>query len=439
MLFAGMPLAAAETRLVGPGRTYTRPSLACAAAQDGDTILIDPGTYSDDPCVWTRAGLTIRGVGARPRLTAVSVPVAATGLWNVTGAGATIENLEFAGFAATTLDGAGLRAEGAGITVRTCLFRDNQNGLRAIDNAASDVVIEASEFAANGIGNGASHNLVVDRVRSLTMRFCSSHGAIRGDLLRSRAATNRIIANRLMDEAAGTSVFAINLPIGGRTYLTGNLIQQALSSVNTGIVTYAQEGAANPDQHLFAVNNTIVNDGNGGIVFNTRPATTVALLANNLLVGTGTVLNGPGTQSNQVVVGGGDAGFVSRAGYDYQLVSGSPAIDAGRSPLVDGTDSLLPTLEYVDPCAFRPRSATAAAIDAGAYEFVPAGTGTGTSSGGSDGSGGITPTGSGTGSSSGSSGNGSNGGGGACGVSGAALAIVGLLAAWCRRRGPGGR
>ena len=43
-----------RTWRVGPDRELTTPSAAAAVARDGDTVLIDPGTYSGDVATWTQ-------------------------------------------------------------------------------------------------------------------------------------------------------------------------------------------------------------------------------------------------------------------------------------------------------------------------------------------------------------------------------------------------
>ena len=85
----------------------------------------------------------------------------------------------------------------------------------------------------------------------------------------------------------GTEVYNVDIPHGGETYLVGNLIQQSASSANRGIVTYAAEGAVNPVQQFYAVNNTIVNDASSGTFINLYGAPT-ARVQNNLFVGLGT-------------------------------------------------------------------------------------------------------------------------------------------------------
>ena len=56
----GLPATAAvqaeqgpRTWRVGPDRSLTTPSAAAAVARDGDTVLIDAGSYAGDVATWT--------------------------------------------------------------------------------------------------------------------------------------------------------------------------------------------------------------------------------------------------------------------------------------------------------------------------------------------------------------------------------------------------
>ncbi|HEY8039735.1 MAG TPA: hypothetical protein VIF15_08080, partial [Polyangiaceae bacterium] len=56
--------AEAATLQVGPGKTYAKPCAAIAAAQPGDTIEVDAGSYDGDTCAWSTDNLTVKAVGA---------------------------------------------------------------------------------------------------------------------------------------------------------------------------------------------------------------------------------------------------------------------------------------------------------------------------------------------------------------------------------------
>src|SRR5690242_10252189 len=150
---------------VGPAQAIATPSAAAKIARDGDTIEIDAGIYAGDTAVWFQSRLTIRGRGGRAHLRADGAAAEGKAIWVVKGAQTTIDNIEFSGAKVADRNGAGIRLEGPGLTVRNSYFHHNENGILAGQNLESDVLIESSEFAHNGFGDGQSHNLYIGTVR----------------------------------------------------------------------------------------------------------------------------------------------------------------------------------------------------------------------------------------------------------------------------------
>ena len=359
--------ASAATLQVGPGRTYATPCAAAAAAADGDVIEIDAGTYTADVCAIRPGRLTLRGVGGLARLDAGGANAEGKAIWVVKGDDVTIENVEFLNCTVPDQNGAGIRAEGNGLTIRGCFFHHNEDGILGGNGL---VTIERTEFAHNGYGDGYSHNIYLgNNVTVFTMRFCYSHHSRVGHVVKSRARENVLLYNRLMDEADGTSSYTIDLPNGGRSILVGNLIQQGPATENSGIFSFAAEGPTNPLQELYVAHNTFVNDRGSG-TFIRNASSFAAVVVNNVFVGGGTVLDGPGDAADNLVTD--DAGLVDRAAFDYRLAPGSPAIDVGVDPGTAGGFPLTPDFHYVHPLDSEPRVAVGT-LDMGAYEFgVPA-------------------------------------------------------------------
>lgn len=363
---AGPPL---NVLRVGPAESLKTPSAAARTARDGDTIEIVAGTYTDDFAIWRQNGLTIRGVGGRARLRAATAIPNGKAIWVVHGNDTTVENIEFSGARVPDQNGAGIRGEGIGLTVRNCYFHDNEDGILAGGGPASDIVIENTEFSANGHGDGYSHNLYIGSARSLVLRASYSHHARVGHNVKSRAQRTHILYSRIMDEHDGTSSYAIDLPNGGIAYVIGNLIQQGPRTENPRIVAYGAEGLKHPVNELFLVNNTIVNERpQGGTFVRVWGAPDRVDIVNNLFVGSGTVLHGRGELRSNVTTD--RPGFVDRAHFDYRLTSASPAIGAGMPPTTVNGFSLVPVGEYVHPARERPRKNTGP-IDIGAYEYHP--------------------------------------------------------------------
>ena len=154
LLLAAVP-SLAIVRQVQPGKPHATPCAAIAAAVLGDTIEIDPaGSYASDVCAWSTSGLTIRGVGGRAAIDADGKNAQGKAIWVIAGNDTTIENIELSGAHVIDRNGAGIRLEDANLTLRYCYFHDNDEGILTAANPASRILIEFSEFAYNGSGDG---------------------------------------------------------------------------------------------------------------------------------------------------------------------------------------------------------------------------------------------------------------------------------------------
>lgn len=429
LLFWTSSVAAAPLE-VGPGKTYAKPCAAFAAAAQGDTVEIDAagnGTYDGDVCAIAASGLTIRGVNGRAHIDAAGQNAQGKAIWVVQGDGVTIENIELSGAAVPDHNGAGIRAEGKDLTIRSSYFHDNEEGILG---GAGEVLVELSEFAREGNcidPAGCAHNMYLSNsVTKFTLRYSYTHSVTDGHLVKSRAQSNYIIANRITGES-GTDSYEIDLPNAGTSYVIGNLVEQGPNTGNPTMLTFGEEGASNAGKDLYVVNNTFVNDRSGGGTFVNvdGSVTTAAVVKNNVFFGPGTAVSqSSATLANNFT---GDPMLKDRAGFDYHLLPGSPCIDAGVDPGQGAGFPLTPAEEYVHPAGFETRT-TVGVIDIGAYEFGGGGgnrDGGSTATGGSSGSDGSIGSGGGVnaagGAPSGGAGTASGGaGGGATGAGGSA-------------------
>jgi len=355
---------------VGPGKPFAAPCAAIAAAAAGDTIQIDSSvTYVGDVCAWTTNNLTIQGVGgARAHIDAGGQNSQGKGIWVISGTNTTVENIEFSGATVVDHNGVGIRQQGDNLTVRNCYFHDNEEGILTDASLTSTITIEFSEFAFNGFGDGQSHNVYIGNIGKLIFRYNYSHHAKIGHLLKTRAAQNVVTYNRFSDEATGTSSYQIDIPNGGLAYVIGNVIEQGPANDNSTFIAYLEEGAnpGNPSTQMFVINNTFANDAASGTFISPALGASPVVIKNNIFFGPGSVTNqASAIQANNFV---GNASFANSAGFDYHLLSGSPAINAGVDPGADGAFALAPTFQYVHPACAEGRT-TVGVIDIGAYEF----------------------------------------------------------------------
>jgi hypothetical protein len=365
----------AEVYQVGSSRSYISPNALYQAnvIQIGDTIEIDAEDYMGTACLanWNKHNLLIRGVGGRPHLIADGEYIQGKGIWVLSGNDITVENIEFSGAIVPDNNGAGIRLDGTGLTVRYCYFHDNETGILTSNQGVGDVLVEHTEFDHNSYGDGFSHNIYVGHINSFTFRYNYSHHAVIGHNLKSRANENYIYYNRIMDEETGSSSRLIDLPNGGFCIVMGNLFMQGNNAPNSNMIGYGQEGLSNDPNELYFVNNTLVNKRQASCLFvDVAGQPDHVQIANNIFAGIGALTNGPITifENNLNEVQISNLYFEDEANYNYSLTENSPAIDYGTPQDPVSGYSLTPENSYVHPTDFIARTMDAV-IDAGAYEY----------------------------------------------------------------------
>lgn len=346
---------------------YKTPSEVASLVENGDTVEIDAGIYTNDVAVWRKNNLTIRGTGGRAHIHAVSKHAEGKGIWVIKGDNTIVENIEFSGAKVPENNGAAIRHEGTNLTIFNCYFHDNQNGILTGKNLNSEILIENSEFSNNGYGKGYTHNLYIGEIRKFTMRFSYSHHANIGHQIKSRAHNNFILYNRLMDERSGNSSYIIDLPNGGNSYIIGNLMQQGTNTENNTLLAFGMEHPLRTSSKLFVVNNTFVNDNNKGYFIRVAKTVTKAKIINNLFVKNGTILSGPAELTNNLHTN--KPRLKSLIAYDYRPRANSPVIDKGIK--ITGLDdiNLLPQYSYKHKTKSLKRIVSNK-LDLGAYEFT---------------------------------------------------------------------
>lgn len=357
----------AATLQVGPNHPFKTAADAVGIAQDGDIVEIESGLYKGDTAVWRQNNLTIRGVGGRAHMQASGALAQDKAIWVIKGENVIIENIEFTGAEVNDHNGAGIRHEGKGLTVRNCRFASNENGILAGDNPDNEILIEHSEFDNNGYGEGYTHNIYIGKIRSFTLRFSYSHNANVGHQVKSRAMANYIQYNLLADHRDGQSSYLLDLPNGGKSFVIGNTFQQGSQTENSTLLSFGAEKKVHPDSFLYIINNTFINDRHAGVFINAPKFSGESVIANNIFSGKGHVDVVARFSSNIKTE---SFEFKNTPANPYALPAGSPAINAGANLAPVNGISLVPEYQYRHPTDKQLRSKKAEP-DVGAYEFVP--------------------------------------------------------------------
>lgn len=338
---------------VGPGRTIKTLATAARVATDGSVIEVDAGEYIADVAVWERDALLIRAVGGRVRLIAEGAAAERKGIWVVRASGMRVEGFDFEGAAVPSRNGAGIRFDKGSLHVKNCRFMHNEMGLLTNNDPDTTLEVENCEFAYNHRPDGHNHNLYVGAIARLHVTGSYFHHARTGHLLKTRAAVNHIVYNRLTDEPEGTASYELEFPNGGEAYVIGNLIAQSTRTENRHLISFGAEGYRWQRNALHLVHNTLVNPlPAGGVYLRVAPNATVLQVMNNLLVGPGTLdTAGPGDYRHNYAARAED--FVDPPTFDYRLQHGSRLVGLATDPGRAKDQSLRQEQEYVHPHSTR--------------------------------------------------------------------------------------
>ena len=393
----------ASTWSVGASQTYTVPSQIRNLVADGDTIYIDGGVYADDATKWINRDLKFIGLGTGANRTILrntgNIPNH-KGIFVFETPGtcdnAYIENIVFDGAQVSDADGAngaGVRFQANNLTIKNCKFINCQNGILE-GNASvntSNVFIQNCEFENNGYQlpndpnhSGYEHHIYISASADtlLVMNNWFHHPRGQANSIKTRALRSFILYNFIDEEPSGYGSWEINIAQGGLNIVIGNIIIQAASAANHGIIGY--DAATNPIEDFYFVNNTVINKyvGNASY-FNIAPAGGIdsfkvynnifaSIAGANMTFINGNMPGGLDTSNNSF---SGDYlayGFVDPSTGDFRLMANALlAIDRGTNAGMTNTSfDLNPSFMYQSfSTSLLARQTYGGVIDLGAYEY----------------------------------------------------------------------
>ena len=277
---------------------YATLGAAVAAAQNGDTVALPAGVYTDQAAS-VSTDITIQGVGGTAYLTASQPMANAQGFLVVQAPGTvTVNNVSFSGAVTSNANGAnaaGIRYYSGNLVLNHDSFWGNQDGILATPYPTTGVgslTINNSTVTNNGVTNpalsagyGYTHNLYIGNIADFTLTGSTVTAANVGHEVKSRALNTTITNNLIADGPTGTASYSIDTPNGGVTIITGNTIQQGPQSQNNAIISNGEEGASNPGALTVSGNTIINNEPNGAGVAVVNASSTPASVSGNLVSG----------------------------------------------------------------------------------------------------------------------------------------------------------
>lgn len=272
---------------VGPQHALQRPSQAAAAARDGDVVLIDAGTWRGDVATWPQHRLTICAVGGPVHLHADGQHAGGKGIWVLRGRDVLVDGIQFHGATVPDQNGAGIRAEGDGLTLRHVGFFDNQNGILGPSNGT--LTVQRAVFARNGVadpalqqGHGRTHQLYTGGSHVRVLESLFTDGRV-GHHIKSRARRTEVENTVILDGPDGTASYLVEAPDGGELLLRGNQLHKGPRASNAVMVRLGAEQMADGRTHrLVLLHNTWVSDRPATRLVVARLGVQQVLLAGNL-------------------------------------------------------------------------------------------------------------------------------------------------------------
>jgi hypothetical protein len=227
---------------------------ALQATKSGETIEISAGRYDLADLKIVR---DTRLVGRGEVIFYSSSPTSKGLLNPLPGVSLHVENIAFHGAVSPDQNGAGIRHDGADLTVINCVFEDNENGILSTGDDNGRIRIQGSSFLRNGHGDGYSHGIYVVRAAELVISDSRFVGTKIGHHVKSLAEQTRITGS-ILDDADGRASYSVDASRGGDVLIANNRIIQSSDGDNSTIVNYDLSRGGDA-RGLVIVNNSILN------------------------------------------------------------------------------------------------------------------------------------------------------------------------------------
>ncbi len=274
-------------RVCASGCPYKLPSEALAAANSGDVIEIEKGSYMDCLII-TKDQITVRGVNGYAHLH-TKICSQKGGVVTI-GQNTVLENLELSGFDSSDFSTASIRhdAKGFNLTIRNLFFHDSQNGI-LLSSANDHIAILDSRFERVGARRtdgeisvpiyaaGRSAQVLIRNTQILYARQEATE-------IKSRSK-KLIIDCSVIANLDGPDSYSVNTQSGGELIIKNSVIEMSPLSANSTMILYGDStGNAYQNNNIQMSGNIFINDKGSGRLF----ASSVQVSQNfseNILIG----------------------------------------------------------------------------------------------------------------------------------------------------------
>ena len=179
-----------------------------------------------------------------------------------------VENIRFEGATSPDKNGAGIRHDGANLTIVNCVFENNENGVLATGEKTGRIRIRGTHFIGNGYGDGYSHGIYVVRASTLEISDSRFEGTKIGHHVKSLAKRTRVTGSTL-DDGKGRTSYAVDVSKGGDVLIAENTIIQAVDADNSTIINYDLSRGGDASG-LAIINNRIINRHRNGALLRNK-------------------------------------------------------------------------------------------------------------------------------------------------------------------------
>ena len=233
------------------GCQFRKIGRAAGLARDGDVIVIAPGRYAEAAVIRSDR-VTIR---AQPGAHMVGVAAEGKAALVIKGDDVTVEGLECSQIRVRDRNGACIRLEGRGLTLKNVYFHDSQEGVLG---GGGRIVIEDSRFERLGAG-GRAHGLYVWGEEVVVRRTKVLSSKDQGHGIKSRAART-VIEQAVVASLDGDDSRLIDVSNGGEVIIRDSVLQIGPRSVNHEMIGVGYEGLKFSENSVLIEKNTIILD-----------------------------------------------------------------------------------------------------------------------------------------------------------------------------------